>query len=219
MFSIQFLRTITTKWTACYAFLYSTISKNFKSKDHLFLQMNLQCHTITYTAFPNDRDNWQCMTCAWGQLMQTGIRLSWSESIRTHWRTNAPEDRTHKIIEINDIAHIRHRAVGQMIGINQADATAKEKDHTLPNLHHRTGENQDGKDNNGKAGMEVIVKPIQRLIWAFGKSKPIKRFLYMLVEDVIIAETTALIFSGHCMLHGVLELSTCLNLCIKSTMN
>ena len=164
MFLIQFLRTITMKWTVCCAFLYSTISKNFKSKDHLFLQMNFPCHTITYTASVKDRDNWQCMTCACGQLMQTGIRLSWSESIRTHWRTNAPEDRTHKIIEINDIAHIRHRAVGQTIGINQADTTAKEKDHTLPNLHHRTGENQDGKDNNGKAGMEVIVKPIQRLI-------------------------------------------------------
>ena len=26
-------------------------------------------------------------------------------------------------------------------------------------------------------------------------------------------------FSGHCMLHGVLELSTCLNLCTTSTMN
>ena len=35
-------------------------------------------------------------------------------------------------------------------------------------------------DNNGKVGMEDIVKPIQR-------------FLYMLVEDVTIADTTALI--------------------------
>ena len=68
----------------------------------------------------------------------------------------------------------------ETIGINQADTTAKEKDHTLPNLHHRTGENQDGMDNNGKVGMEDIVKPIQR-------------FLYMLVEDVTIADTTVLI--------------------------
>ena len=66
------------------------------------------------------------------------------------------------------------------IGINKADTTAKEKDHTLPNLHHRTGENQEGMNNNGKVGMEDIVKPIQR-------------FLYILVEDVTIAETTALI--------------------------
>ena len=30
---------------------------DFKSKDHLFLQMNLPCHTITYTASVKDRDN------------------------------------------------------------------------------------------------------------------------------------------------------------------
>ena len=65
----------------------------------------------------------------------------------------------------------RHRAVGQTIGINQADTTAKEKDRTLPNLHHRTGENQDGKDNNGKVGMEAIVKPIQRLFQALRKKQ------------------------------------------------
>eukprot|EP00434_Breviolum_minutum_P045579 symbB.v1.2.040900.t1/scaffold7635.1/size12385/1 len=68
----------------------------------------------------------------------------------------------------------------ETIGINQADTTAREKDHTFPNLHHRIGESQDGMDNNGKVGMEDIVKPIQR-------------FLYMLVEDVTIADTTALI--------------------------
>ena len=68
----------------------------------------------------------------------------------------------------------------ETIGINQADTTAREKDHTLPNLHHRIGENQDGMDNNAKVGMEDIVKPIQR-------------FLYMLVKDVTIADTTALI--------------------------
>ena len=41
--------------------------------------------------------------------------------------------------------------------------------------------------------MEAIVKPIQRLFQALRKRKPIQRFLYMPVEDVIIAETTALI--------------------------
>ena len=204
----QFLRTIIMKWIACYAFPYSTINRNFKSIDRLLLQKNLACRKITSTAYPKDRDNWQYMTCALDFLIQIGIRLSWSESIHTHWRTNAPEDRTLNIFEINDIAPgNRHRATGKMIGtnkadttaketigINKADTTAREKDHTLPNLHHRTGENQDGKDNNGKVGMEVIVKPIQRLIWAFRKSKPIQRFLYMLVEEVEIAETTALIF-------------------------
>eukprot|EP00434_Breviolum_minutum_P040304 symbB.v1.2.035811.t1/scaffold4909.1/size33066/1 len=65
----------------------------------------------------------------------------------------------------------------ETIGINQADTTAREKDHTLPNLHHRIGENQDGMDNNGKAGMEDIAKPI-------------KRFFCMLVEDVTITDKT-----------------------------
>ena len=189
----QFLRTITMKWIACYAFPYSTINRNFRSIDRLLLQMNLACRRITSTAYPKDHDNWRYMTCALDFLIQTGIRLSWSESIHTHWRTNAPEDRTLNIFEINDIAPgNRRRATGKMIGtnkadttakktigINKADTTAKEKDHTLPNLHHRTGENQDGMNNNGKVGMEDIVKPIQR-------------FLYMLVEDVTIAETTAL---------------------------
>ena len=191
---IQFLRTIITKWIACYAFPYFTINRNFKSIDRLLLQMNLACRRITSTAYPKDRDNWQYMTCALDFLIQIGIRLSWSESIPTQWRTNAPEDRTLNIFEIKDIAPgNRHRATGKMIGtnkadttaketigINKADTTAREKDHTLPNLHHRIGENQHGKDNNGKVGMEDIVKPIQR-------------FLYMLVEDVTIAETTALI--------------------------
>ena len=145
----QFLRTIIMKWIACYAFPYSTINRNFKSIDRLFLQMNLACRMITSTAYPKDRDNWQYMT------------------------SNAPEDRTLNILEINDIAPgNRHRATGKMIGtnkadttaketigINQADTTAREKDHTLPNLHHRIGENQDGMDNNGKVGMEDIVKP------------------------------------------------------------
>ena len=65
----------------------------------------------------------------------------------------------------------------ETIGINKADTTAREKDHTLPNLHHRTGENPDGKDNNGKVGMEDIAKPIQR-------------FFCMLVEAVTITDTT-----------------------------
>ena len=68
----------------------------------------------------------------------------------------------------------------ETIGINKADTTAREKDHTLPNLHHRIGENQDGMDNNGKVGMEDIAEPIQR-------------FFCMLVEDVTITDTTVLI--------------------------
>ena len=65
----------------------------------------------------------------------------------------------------------------ETIGINKADTTAREKDHTLPNLHHRIGENPDGKDNNGKVGMEDIAKPIQR-------------FFCVLVEAVTITDTT-----------------------------
>ena len=68
----------------------------------------------------------------------------------------------------------------QTIGINKADTTAREKDHTLLNLHHRIGENPDGKDNNGKVGMEDIAKPIQR-------------FFCVLVEDLTITDTTVLI--------------------------
>ena len=178
MFLTQFLQTITMKWIACYAFPYSTINRNFKSIDRLFLQMNLAGRMITSTACPKDRDNWQYMTCALDFLIQIGIRLSWSESIHTHWRTNSPEDRKLNNIEVNDIAPgNRHRATGKMIGtskadttaketigINQADTTAREKDHTLPNLHHRIGENQDGMDNNGKVGMVDIVKPIQTVL-------------------------------------------------------
>ena len=41
--------------------------------------------------------------------------------------------------------------------------------------------------------MEDIAKPIQRLLKALGKSKPIQRFFCMLVEDVTITDTTVFI--------------------------
>ena len=193
----QSLRTITMKWIACYAFPYSTINRNFRSIDRLLLQMNLACRRITSTAYPNDRDNWPSMTCALDFLIQLGIRLSWSESTHTHWRTNALEDRTHNSIEINDIATGNRNSkigkTGKTIGMNRADTTAKEKDHTLPNLHHRIGDQDGNNNNNGKVGMEDIAKPIQRLLKALGKSKPIQRFFCMLVEDVTITDTTGFI--------------------------
>ena len=185
------------KWIACYAFPYFTINRNFKSIDRLLLQMNLACRRITSTAYPNDRDNWPSMTCALDFLIQIGIRLSWSESTHTHWRTNALEDRTHNSIEINDIATGNRNSkigkTGKTIGMNRADTTAKEKDHTLPNLHHRIGDQDGNNNNNGKVGMEDIAKPILRLLKALGKSKPIQRFFCMLVEDVTITDTTVFI--------------------------